>query len=201
MTIHWLKLELKRLRYLENCARHVSSLPKAITFDPAIGISFSLVLWKLDIQTFLGTSRSGQLEFEKTFKYATKFEPGKSQLLMLVSTPAHPLGSPIVERSNFQDKYRLTPQDQKKKGIWAILGAILCRLSLSLSLSKNTQKPLILCFFPTIKCSCSHLPLLGFRTLDLRFKGVDVAFQLLSTPIQFSQYLTCFIAFPNIYLA
>ena len=49
MTIHWSKLELKRLRYLENCANRVSSLPEATTFDLTIGISFSLVLWKLDI--------------------------------------------------------------------------------------------------------------------------------------------------------
>jgi len=49
MTIHWSKLELKRLKYLENYARQVNSLLEAITFDLTIGISFSLVLWKLDI--------------------------------------------------------------------------------------------------------------------------------------------------------
>ena len=48
-TIHGLKLELKWLRYPENCAKHVSTLPKAITFNLTIRFVISLVLWKLDI--------------------------------------------------------------------------------------------------------------------------------------------------------
>ena len=52
MTIHGSKSELKRLRYLKNHAKHVSMLPMAITFDPTIRFSISLVLWKLDNQSF-----------------------------------------------------------------------------------------------------------------------------------------------------
>ena len=48
-TIHGLKLELKRLRYPENRAKHVSTLPEAITFNLTIRFAISLVLWKLDI--------------------------------------------------------------------------------------------------------------------------------------------------------
>ena len=39
-TIHGLKLKLKWLRYLENHAKHVSSLPGIITFDLTVKISF-----------------------------------------------------------------------------------------------------------------------------------------------------------------
>jgi len=89
MTIHGLKLELKRLRYPENCAKCINSLPKAITFDPTINISFSLVFWKLDIHIFLRTLRSTQLEFGKAFKYASKAEPEKEpRLLMSTLDPA-----------------------------------------------------------------------------------------------------------------
>ena len=49
ITIHGSKSELKRLRYLENCAGHVNSLYEAITFDSTVGISISLVFWKLNI--------------------------------------------------------------------------------------------------------------------------------------------------------
>jgi len=43
MKIHGSKLELKRLRYFENHAKHVSSLLEAITFDPTVRISFCFV--------------------------------------------------------------------------------------------------------------------------------------------------------------
>jgi len=49
MTIHGFKSELKWLKYLGNCAKHINSLPEAITFDPTIRISISLMFWKLDI--------------------------------------------------------------------------------------------------------------------------------------------------------
>ena len=42
-TIHGSKLELKRLRYWENCEKRVSMIYEVITFDPTIGISISLV--------------------------------------------------------------------------------------------------------------------------------------------------------------
>ena len=69
MTIHRSKSELKQLRYPENCARRVSSLPKTITFDLTIGFLIYLVLWKLDIQLFLVTPRIAQLEFSLALKY------------------------------------------------------------------------------------------------------------------------------------
>ena len=56
-TIHWLKLELKRIRYLENRENCFSTLLKAINADPTIGFSISLVFRKLKIQRFPGTPR------------------------------------------------------------------------------------------------------------------------------------------------
>jgi len=43
MTIHGSKSELKQLRYHENWAERISTLPEAITFDMTIQISTSLV--------------------------------------------------------------------------------------------------------------------------------------------------------------
>jgi len=43
MTIRWSESELKRLRYLENCANRVSMLLGAITFDLTAGFPISLV--------------------------------------------------------------------------------------------------------------------------------------------------------------
>ena len=77
MAIHGSKLELKRLRYLENCVRRVNLFPKAIMFDPTIIFSISLVFWKLDIQIFLGTLRLVQSEFGKAFKYAIEVRTEK----------------------------------------------------------------------------------------------------------------------------
>ena len=56
-TIHWLKLELKRIRYLENRENCFSTLLKAINADPTVGFSISLVFRKLKIQRFPGTPR------------------------------------------------------------------------------------------------------------------------------------------------
>ena len=57
-TIHGLELELKWLRYWENCEKHVSTLLKVITFDPIVWILIYLAFKKLDIQRFPGTPRS-----------------------------------------------------------------------------------------------------------------------------------------------
>ena len=51
MTIHGSKSELKQLRYPRNRAKRVNLLLKTITFDPIVGISISLVFWKLDIHS------------------------------------------------------------------------------------------------------------------------------------------------------
>ena len=50
--------------------KHVNTHPQAITFDLTIRFPVSLVFWKLDIQSFPGTTRSAQFEYKKTFKYA-----------------------------------------------------------------------------------------------------------------------------------
>ena len=92
-TIQESKSELKWLRYLENRAKHISSLLETITIDPTVRISFSLVFWKLDIQAFLEIPWSAQSKFTKAFKYATKSEPRKmTRLLMSASAPTHPIG-------------------------------------------------------------------------------------------------------------
>ena len=57
-------------------------LPKIITFDTIVRFSINLVLWKLDIQSFLGTPRSAQSKSEKILKHAFKAGPKKPELLM-----------------------------------------------------------------------------------------------------------------------
>ena len=47
-------------------------LPEAITFDPTMGFSISLLFKKLDIQIFSRTPRLAQSEFGKAFKYVVK---------------------------------------------------------------------------------------------------------------------------------
>ena len=74
MTIHRLRSELKWLRYPENHAKRVNTLPETITFYPTARFSISLVLWKLDIQRFPRKPRLVQSKSKKTFKYM--LEPG-----------------------------------------------------------------------------------------------------------------------------
>ena len=52
MTTHGSKLELKRLRYLENRAGCIILLFDAITFDLIVWFSKLQVIWKLDFHTF-----------------------------------------------------------------------------------------------------------------------------------------------------
>ena len=77
MTIHWLKLELKRLRYWENCEKHISMLPKIITFDLTVGILISLFFWKLYIHSFPGTPRFPQSQSGKTSKGTSEVKTKK----------------------------------------------------------------------------------------------------------------------------
>ena len=65
------------MRYLENWAKHISTLPEAITFDPTVGFLIYLVLWKLDIQKFPGTLKAAQYNFRKAFKYVSEVESRK----------------------------------------------------------------------------------------------------------------------------
>ena len=83
-TIHESKSELKQLRYLENHAKRISTFPEAITFYSTIGFSISIVFWKPDIQSFLGTPRSTQLESRKAFKCVIKFRTEKREKTKLL---------------------------------------------------------------------------------------------------------------------
>ena len=58
---------------MKNHVGRINSVSAAITFDPTVRISISLVFKKLKIHTFPGTPRSAQLEFGKAFKCAIKF--------------------------------------------------------------------------------------------------------------------------------
>ena len=49
MTIHGSKSKLKQLRYPENHEKRISTLAEAITYDPTVGFSISLLF-----QSFLG---------------------------------------------------------------------------------------------------------------------------------------------------
>lgn len=70
-------------------------LPEAISFDPTIKISTSLVFWNLDIQVFPWKPRSAQLEFRKTFKYASEVKLRKKlRLLTSTSNPVTTKGLP-----------------------------------------------------------------------------------------------------------
>ena len=96
MTILGLKLELKRLRYLENHAKRICLLLKAITFDLTVGIAISLVFWKLHIQKFQKTPRSTQSKSSKVLKRppksaATKWPPELKSHLFAIKTPRPPL--------------------------------------------------------------------------------------------------------------
>ena len=121
---------------------------------------------------------------------------------MLTGWPAALQGAPATERSLFQYKSLLTPHfATKKKNFGQFLGKFSLSLSLSLSLShfspKHNQthqnafkqfrfssflyKILIFSLQSSRQCSCTQSSSPWFHTLDLRFKGVDVAFQLQST--------------------
>ena len=72
MTAYGSKSELKRLWYLENCARHISSLLEAITFNPTIQFSKTKMIWKLDIRIFPVPPKLGQSKSKKAFKWVFK---------------------------------------------------------------------------------------------------------------------------------
>ena len=72
-------MELKWLRYPEKHAKHVSTLPESITFDLTVRFPISLVLWKLDIQSFPRTPKSAQSKLGETFKYVFKISLEKAR--------------------------------------------------------------------------------------------------------------------------
>ena len=100
MTIHGSKSELKQLRYLKDRVGRVSLLLEAISFDPTIGFSISLVFWKLYIHTFPETPRLAQSESRKVHRYAIKVREEKDKIAdASVPDLAHPKGPPSLGNS------------------------------------------------------------------------------------------------------
>ena len=154
MTIHGSKLELQRLKYPENRERHISMLPEAITFYPTIGFLISLVLWKLDIQSFLETPKLAQFESGKTFKYVSEVEPKKDKLLMSTRGGRRPYEvrrKPKGQFSTIKASKPLILQQHQQKKRKKILGSFLGRFSLSLLYNFSPKHILSttkrLCFF------------------------------------------------------
>ena len=119
------------MRYLQNRLKRISSLPKAITFDPIVEISFSLVFWKLDIQIFPRTPRSTQSSLERHPNMRSKSELEKVKATDVSIRPGGHLR--VIEPK--------PPQIEKKKKktqFWAFWSTFLGRLSLSLSFSLNS---------------------------------------------------------------
>ena len=175
MTIHGSKSELKRLRYLENHVERISRLPDAITFDPTVGISISLVFQKLYIQNFLGTPREAQSESRKAFKQVIKVRREKDEIanVSLVNTAATMWLQSLRKRAKSLFN---PPNPQISKTVnFGNFGEIFYANSLFLSLflskfsPKHVQKLLISLFPQQSRGSVLALFFLGLRTLDLRF--------------------------------
>ena len=114
---------------------------------------------------------------------------------MLAGWPATLQGALEAEEPLFQYKCLQTThfakkEKKKKKGFCAVSGKILSLISFP-NTSNHLQTTQILLFSlqSSRQCFCTQSSTPQFHTLDLRFKGVDVAFQLQSTPF-------FFIAFP-----
>ena len=113
------------MRYLQNRLKRISSLPKAITFDPTVEISFSLVFWKLDIQIFPRTPRSTQSSLERHPNMRSKSELEKVKATDVSIRPGGHLR--VIEPE--------PPQiEKKKKPNFGHFGALFLVDSLSLSL-------------------------------------------------------------------
>ena len=129
------------MRYLQNRLKRISSLPKAITFDLTVEISFSLVFWKLDIQIFPRTPRSTQSSLERHPNMRSKSELEKVKATDVSIRPGGHLR--VIEPKPPQI------EKKKKKPNFGHFGALFLVDSLSLSLflfkfsRKYIQKPLI----------------------------------------------------------
>ena len=178
MTIHESKSELEQLRYLENHAKRISSLPDAITFYSTVEFPSSLVFQKLHIQTFLGTPRSTQSKPKKAFirPFQVGGRPELKSHKFIINTPKPPL-----------DK----KEKEKEIGYLELFWGKFSLFS-SLNSLPNTSITFDFSFLSTIKRQCSNtlFPLLGLRILDLRFKGCRCRF--LATI-----YTLCFIFIHN----
>ena len=143
-----LKSKLKRLKCLENCVGRVSSLPEIITFDSTIG--FLLLL-------FLSYNRSPR----RLSNMRLKLKSRKGKIADVSNQPGTARAGlqPLRVHRKLNNHFFIinTPwapkKIKKKKRFLGNLEHFLGKfsLSLSLSLSKYTQKPLISHLFPTIK--------------------------------------------------
>ena len=66
---------------------HVSTLPKAITFNQTEGISISLLFRKLDIQNFPGILRSTKSKFREGLQICGQSQVEKKDEIADVSIP------------------------------------------------------------------------------------------------------------------
>ena len=158
-------------------------LPKAIPFDLIDGFSISLVFQKLDIQSFPEKRPELLMLAGRSYKVCRQLKGH----FFTINAPR-----PLI-----------LPKKNKIKNIY-IFQAFSSRFSLSLlslislpNTSKHLQTPqiLILSLQSSRQCSCTQSSSPWFHTLDLRFKGVDVAFQLQSTPFSFISFFQLFLSY------
>ena len=157
MTIHGSKLELKQLRYPENCAKRVKMLPKTITFYLIIRFPISSVFWKLDIQSFPEKPRSAQSKSGKSFKYAFESRSEKVRTVDVSKGGRWPLKGRWKPKS--QISIMNTPRplilQKEEEDFGQFLGQILSLFLSNLS-PKCIQTPLILLFSPIHKVVFLH---------------------------------------------
>ena len=163
------------MRYPKNRVGGISLLPKAITFDPTVRFSVSLVFQKLDVQRFPIKPRS----------------VNRSEGLQICdqSQNREVEGKDKIAKSTYPTLVASLKTCANK------LQILLWVNSLSffyISFPKSHQKPFDTSLFSTIKRQCSYIlfPLLGLRTLDLRFKGCRCSFLAII-------YSLCFILLHN----
>ena len=156
-------------------------LPRAITFDQTVRFLSSIPFQKLEVKIFPRVSRS--TPFEKLHRWC-------------------PFQGPPPRKACQGYKRPQAPPRPKKK---VSLGSALCldffyTFFLSLSNTKNTSKPLDSSFFikNTKYCSYTQSSSPWFYTLDLGFRGVDVAFLAI---IHTHNFLNLFLEFILLFYA
>ena len=165
-------------------------LPRSITFDPIVGFSRSILFRKQEVKIFSGKSRSIQSEANWGW-WSLKGRRLERRAGAIISL-RHPL--------------------DRREHIFFFLSFALCPVSphvfffLSSKHPKthkkhptNTSKLLILLSSPKAQgiVFIPNLPFLWFYTLDLGFRGVDVAFLAI---IHIPNFLNLFLAFILLFL-
>ena len=160
-------------------------LPRSITFDPIVGFSRSILFRKQEVKIFPGKSRSIQSEANWGW-WSLKGHRLERHVGAIIS-PWHPLDqrehiffSWVLRFAQFLHKFFSLFQTPKNT-------------------QKNTSKFLILLSSPKAQgiVSIPNLPFLWFYTLDLGFRGVDVAFLAI---IHIPNFLNLFLAFILLFL-